>query len=344
MKNPPDTLRQAFTLVEILAATAVLSILFTIMFSILQQTSKGWQAANRRVEASQVARLALDQIASDLENCVAVSVTNLPVPGLSGRGGGVGSVGPSYAFGFVHTNISDPARDEVGINSLAQGSVNLSQPNDYIFVVTPYPSSLTTGTGDLCEVGYIPAYVARASGYGNVRQGRYVLLRHSPVVFSGGGTVTTASARPTNDFLANSNWFLTPRLRDNEDPRNFFPVVDNLIAFQVEFLFTNSSRIISTNSSWGRPVYGSTRWNNPDGARDGLPLAADITLSVFDDKAAERLLRLRNLTQVLQPQEIQEMAQPSPNWSRIANAAVRATLQESVLVLKRRIFFKNAPP
>jgi hypothetical protein len=120
-------------------------------------------------------------------------------------------------------------------------------------------------------------------------------------------------------------------------------VVDNLIAFKVEFLFTNSSGI-STNSSWGRPVYGSRRWNNPGGARDGLPLAADITLSVFDDKAAERLLRLRNLTQVLQPQEIQEMAQPSPNWSRIANPAVRATLQESVLVLKRRIFFKNAPP
>ena len=58
----------SFTLVEILVATAILSILMAIMFGILQQTSAGWQAANRRVEASQVARLAMDQIASDLEN------------------------------------------------------------------------------------------------------------------------------------------------------------------------------------------------------------------------------------------------------------------------------------
>ena len=330
----PPAASRSFTLVEILAATAVLSILFTIMFSILQQTSKGWQAANRRVEASQVARLALDQIAYDFENCMAVAAINLAAPGQ------VPGVGARYAFGFCHADWNqDPLR--LATESLAAPGVIRSPGNDYIFLVTTYPSSMAAGTGDLVEVGYIPVYIARTGGYGNVFEGRYVLLRHSPIVFTG-GTITTGSARPTNDFLQNPDWALTPRLRDNEEPRNFFPMIDNLISFDVEFLYIDSLGNLTNSPTWGRPTNGTTRWNNPGGARDGLPLAADITLAVLDEKAAVRILKLRGLANGLTQREIQEMAKPTPNWSAITDNAVRATLQESVLTLKRRVFFKNA--
>lgn len=338
---------RSFTLVEVLTATAVLSILFSIMFGILQQTSKGWQAANRRVEASQVARLALDQIGSDLENCVAITAGNLPVPGRDGAT-------TNYAFGFVHADRPNFQTDVVATDSLPQSGVNISMPNDYIFVVTPYGPSISMGTGDLCEVGYVPVYVVRALGYSSVRQGRYVLLRHLPLRFSTTNT-TVANAQQVSDFLVNSSsWFLTPKLRDGLNPqtdgvpRNFFPIVDNLIAFNVDFLHRNPAGTgLLVSSNWGRPTLQGTNatWQgNPTGAT-GLPLAADITLCIFDEKAAERLMRIpgRGVNRALDLSEKQAVSQTPVDWSRVT-ADVRSTLQESVMTLKRRVFFKNAQP
>lgn len=329
----------SFTLVEILTATTVLSVLFTIMFGILQQTSKGWQAANRRVEASQVARLALDQIASDLENCVTVAAANMPVPG--------SSQAANYGFGFIHANRPNFRTDILATDSLP-ADVNISMPNDYIFVVTPYLSSLTMGTGDLCEVGYVPVYVARRGGYGNTRQGRYVLLRHMPLSFSTNSTSIIDSAQPVHDFLADSaRWFLTPPLSDsiNSGPvaRNFFPIVDNLIAFNVEFVYTDSTGATTNSTTWGRPTNNGTWVQKPGGAPDGLPLAADITLSIFDEKAAERIQRIptRGLSRALDSGEKEAVSQTPIPWTNIPTD-IRATLQESVLTLKRRVFFKNA--
>lgn len=338
MISARSSANRSFTLVEILTATAVLSVLFSIMFGILQQTSKGWQAANRRVEASQVARLALEQIASDLENAVAVSASNLPVPG-SARG-------VSYGFGFVHAQRPNFRSDILATDSLPSGSVNISMPNDYIFVVVPYAPSLTMGTGDLCEVGYVPVYVATSAGYANVQGGRYVLLRHMPLAFSSGANVSVANAQPTNDFLSNPNWFLTPPLRDNQTPRNFFPIVDNLIAFNVEFIYTrtNNPGVLLATNAWGRPQTNGS-WNNmPVGATNGLPLAADITLSIFDERAAERIQRIpgRGLLRALDMNEKEIVSQTPVDWASIP-ADVRSTLQESVLTLKRRVFFRNSP-
>lgn len=343
MRSPPVPAPRppGFTLVEVMTATAVLSILFSIMFSILQQTSKGWQAANRRVEASQVARLALEQIASDLENCVAISTSGLRVPGSTNPRG--------YAFGFVHSHAPSFRTDDLATDSLPS-QVNLSMPNDYIFVVTPYAPSMALGSGDLCEVGYIPVYVARSGGYVTVRQGRYVLLRHMPVAFPTVNT-TVANAQPVTDFLANPDrWFLTPRLQNNNPPDapNFFPIVDNLIAFNVELIHTNSAGALTTFPRWGRPSTNNSGWTNkPTGAPDGLPLAADITLCIMDDKAAERIQRIptRGLSRALDQGEKEEVSKTPVDWnSPRIGSDVRSTLQESVLTLKRRVFFKNAQP
>ena len=123
MKTALPGASRSFTLTEILTATAVLSVLFTIMFGILQQTSKGWQAANRRVEASQAVRLALDQICQDLENCVVVNRTNLLLPTTTNTPseGGTTSAFSStnYAFGFVH--LDHRQRNHTGITDTGFG-------------------------------------------------------------------------------------------------------------------------------------------------------------------------------------------------------------------------------
>jgi type II secretory pathway pseudopilin PulG len=325
MKVPASD--RSFTLVEILAATGILSVLMAIMFGILQQTSRGWQAANRRVEASQVARLALDQIASDLENCVAVGQGGVPVPGMNNPA--------NYAFGFVHANAP-------GMNDLpGMGAVNISRPNDTIFVVTPYPQSLCLGAGDLCEVGYIPAYNSARTNVGSMRPGRYYLLRHfpfSPTNPAGSGSFSdTIGFRPNNDFLRNpGRWEQTPA---GTSQTNFLPIVDNCLKFNITFFYTNSNGVMFTNvPSWGRPTPqgGSVRWvGNPAGV-EGLPLGAVIQMCLVDDRTGERIWRVRGNTAL----DLPEKEGIPTNWMAVRED-LRRTLQESVLTLERRVYFKN---
>lgn len=289
----------SFTLVELLAATAILTVLFAIMFGILQQTSAGWQAANRRVEASQVARLALDQIASDLENCVAVSQNNLLLPG---------GTFTNYAFGFAHSN------GPTGAFPSASG-VSYTPPNDSIAVVTPYFPSRTSPHPDLYEVGYSAVFVDRVDGYSTMRGRRHYLLRYTSLTNQGGTIVFT------NDFLSNSlAWETTPpgittTLR--------LPFVDNCVKFDVQFIDNTGN----TFPTW--PRTGDPAWT-------GLPRAADITLCVVDERAAERLSRLSGGA-ALSPTVISAIP---TNWNAVP-ANLRPTLQSSVMTFTRRVYFKN---
>lgn len=319
---------RGFTLIEILAATGILSIMFTIMFGILQQTSKGWQAANRRVEASQVARLALDQIASDLENCVAVVQSNVPVPG--------SATTTNYAYGFYHDTPSS-------MNSLpGMGSINISLPNDFIFMVTPYMPSLQNGGSDLCEVGYIPVFNAATTNIQSMRPKRYYLLRHLPLnpanVSASGSFSSVAGFQPNNDFLKNpNNWWNTP-----DNPRvsqtNLVPFVDNCLKFKVRFFTTNASGGLTNSDTWGRPTNsgGSVRWEGSPNKVQGLPLGAVITMCVVDERTGERIWRVRGATALDRP----EKEGIPTNWGAV-RPDLRSTLQESVLTFERRIYFKN---
>ena len=320
MKRPiPSAGRASFTLVEILAATAVLSILMTIMFGILQQTSAGWQAANRRVEASQVARLALDQIASDLENCVAVAQANVPLPG--------GTLA-SYAYGFVHSNAPTTTPPW-----LAPGSVDIAQGNHYVYVTTPYAPSLSAGGGGLCEVGYIPVFVTRADGYSTMRGQRHYPLRHMPLDYTAASASALTNVPPLNDFLANPTaWETTP---SGVTTTNRLPFVDNCIKFQVDLFYTNAGGTLITNSTWGRPNVAGTWPGNPAGIQ-GLPVGALITLCVVDERTAERLNRLNNRV-ALAPAVVNAIP---TNWNSVPSN-LRSTLQSSVLTFQRRIYFKN---
>ena len=317
----------SFSLVEILAATGILSVMMTIMFGILQQTSAGWQAANRRVEASQVARLALDQIAADLENAVVVIQTNVRTPSSQQR--------TNYAYGFVHANA--PRAD-----ALPATGTRISQPNDYIFVVTPYTPSLLLGAGDLCEAGYIPFLNNSRTNVLSMRPGRYYLLRHcplSPQNVSGAGTFTTTLGfQPTNDFLTNSSkWETTP---DRISQTSCFPIVDNCLKFDVEFFYLDTAGKMTSSPTWGRPSTNTVGgWDGlPQGARPGLPTGAVITLCVVDDRTAERIWRLRG-TNALRSTEIDGLP---TNWNAVGTD-LRGSLQASVLTLQRRIYFKNRP-
>lgn len=352
MRLPHRLVFRGFTLVEILTAMAVLSLLFTIMFGIMQQTSKGWQAANRRVEASQAARLALDQISADLENCVAFSGSRAQVQLTNGTPlTNATNVTKSYGFGFVHAEGSRIT----GTNAWLPSAAQLSLPNDYIFVVTPYSPSQSFGTGDLAEAGYVPVRVGRGtagSGYGNVRIGRYALLRSFPVRYprSAGGVYSVSNAQPITDFLNNAtNWETTPGLKNDATATNFFPILDNCVGFDVRFVYGSGTSTRVTNV-WGRPLTNGT-WGpigvHPPDAPNSLPLAAIVTICVVDERTAERLYRMNS--NGLSSAVISNLVASVTNVAALNDIpdsppGLRQTLREGMLGFQRQVFFKNATP
>lgn len=320
----PVAASTSFSLTEILAATAILSVMFAIMFGILQQTSKGWQAANRKVEASQVARLALEQIASDLESCVAVSMTNVPLPDGTTR---------DYAFGFFHEN------SPTSLTGMDNARFPFSEGSDLLFVVIPFAASLQSGSEDLMEVGYLPVRATQTTL--GMKAGRHYLLRHFPTVGS------LVSVSPQTDFLTNPSWYTTP---GEINATNRLPFVDNCLLFDVRFVFAPldgaGQRGQLTNSpTWGQPSLTATNgWAGlPADAAPGLPHAAQITLAVVDDRTAERLDRLRpdglgaDLARLTNASGIEGVTGDNA-------AAVQATLREGLTILRRTVLFRASQP
>jgi prepilin-type N-terminal cleavage/methylation domain-containing protein len=65
-----------FTLLEMLAAVAVLGILVVLLFQTFNQASKGWEFGQARVETTQQARAALDFMGRELTQAISGNTTN----------------------------------------------------------------------------------------------------------------------------------------------------------------------------------------------------------------------------------------------------------------------------
>ncbi|MCX6975724.1 MAG: prepilin-type N-terminal cleavage/methylation domain-containing protein [Verrucomicrobia bacterium] len=73
MKHPRTHLvrfLRGFSLLELLVAMAILSMLMTMMFSLLGGTISLWELGNKRIEAAQTARVGLNIIANDLRRAI----------------------------------------------------------------------------------------------------------------------------------------------------------------------------------------------------------------------------------------------------------------------------------
>ncbi|NDB96388.1 MAG: hypothetical protein EBZ78_09550 [Verrucomicrobia bacterium] len=67
----------SFTLIELMAATTVLSVVLLMMVGMQDQMSKAWSNANRRTDATREARAALQMISRDLSGLVTRQKTNM---------------------------------------------------------------------------------------------------------------------------------------------------------------------------------------------------------------------------------------------------------------------------
>lgn len=209
---------RGFSLIEMLVAMAVLTMLMTFMFGLLGGTMRLWEQGNNQVEAAQAARVGLSRLAEDLRGAMAgVAVGATP------SGGSVTNVMPFFA-----TN---------GATALPSGwsssSFSCSQGSDQIFGVRA-----TGDRGDpYNEFGYFSAFVSDTNGFDSMRGGRYYLVRH---------VVRSAGKSATCDFYLRapgSSWI------SSTSSGQRFPIMDNCV--RIQFLYaSNSGTAVTWTPTW----------------------------------------------------------------------------------------------
>jgi prepilin-type N-terminal cleavage/methylation domain-containing protein len=130
--------RKAFTMLELLVAMALLTILVVMLFGMVDAATKLWRENENNVDAYREARAALNVITDDLKGLIASTNTNF------------------FATNFVGIAPTDAA-------------VNKSS----LFFLTPFPSSAqpTNNRSDIGAVGYYLRWTKQNSGFGTTDAG-----------------------------------------------------------------------------------------------------------------------------------------------------------------------------
>ena len=137
--------RAAFTLIELMAATTVLSVILLMMVGMQDQMSKAWSNANRRTDATREARAALSLMAADLTCPIFRAPTN-------------SSPKDEFAYSVLNKGLpfvysSNGTGSGLSISNIQSGS-------SCLFFIAPKKIASTNNASDLALVGY---YVGETS-------------------------------------------------------------------------------------------------------------------------------------------------------------------------------------
>ena len=200
--------RSAFTLLEVLVATAVLALMLSFLFNLLGSSSKLWEIGNKKIEAAQAARVGLNIMSNDLKNAFAGNMTSY-----SSNGTSIQNIAPFVAIESPTNAIDIPA---VGNAENANGSAQL-------FGVI---SSGDT-TEPFKEFGYLCVYIGNKDGTNPMAGYRYYLVRK----------LANGSSNNGDFFLkaSDSAWASTSTA--------FSPIIDNCIRMKLEYYGNTTSAI-----------------------------------------------------------------------------------------------------
>jgi prepilin-type N-terminal cleavage/methylation domain-containing protein len=199
-----------FTLLEILVAVTVLSMMMVFMFTLLGHAISTWEIGNRRMEAAQMARVGLNRMASDLEYAFAgVAVA----PNLSGSDSFT-NISPIAAF-----NNASPSIPGVGAGNLAS-----SPGSDQIYFIG---TSGDPSNDVFQKLGYVCALVTNPDGYDFAAPLKYYLFRRSR-----GGAGDDFHLRNTSTSLSLGG-----------SGAQFVPLVDNCVRMELQYASTNSGSL-----------------------------------------------------------------------------------------------------
>jgi len=181
---PPGALSPSFTLIELMAASTVLSLVLLMMVGMQDQMSRAWSNANRRTEATREASAACRLMAADL-SCLVIR------PQASDNQAACAAGLENQGLPFLYSS-----------NGAGPISISSTQSNSaYIFcVVGRNPSS--NSPADLAIVGYFHASGLSPNVNGFVTT-NYNLFRHYLPPSNAISNLSAWFAAPTNARSAN---------------------------------------------------------------------------------------------------------------------------------------------
>ncbi len=168
--------RYAFTLVEMIASMAILTVLLVMMISVLNQASNAWRQSEQKTNAFREARAALLVIGRDLRSM-------------------------AQAEG-VPTLQWNPSSDVV---QLAEPLAPEANSDRLFFVVsTPIGAQESDDSGDLCMVGYYVAYTVDGNSPGS--SSSYKLYRYYMTSSEAVPKLVDLTKNPNTDFWAEGTY------------------------------------------------------------------------------------------------------------------------------------------
>jgi Tfp pilus assembly protein PilV len=242
----------AFTLLEVLVATAVLALMMTFLFNLLGSSAKLWETGNKKIEAAQAARVGLNIMASDLKNAFAGNMTSF-----TSTGNATYNIAPF--LGISGNNLT--------VQGDLNGDASIANGSDQLFGIR-----LTTDTSNPYEqFGYQCVYITNSSGYDNMRDRRYYLVSQN---------------NPDNFYFRNSSSNSTTWYSSSYSSN--YPIIDNCIRLKFSYYGNQTSLTNQITANGTRSFTLNGTWS-ANATTAHLPLGVLVTLSVIDSKTAEKI-------------------------------------------------------
>ena len=214
----------AFTLIELMAATTVLSVILLMMVGMQDQMSKAWSNSNRRTDATREARAAVQMISSDLSGLLTRQNTNMVDK----------STGVNYPGSIAISNMGLPfVYSSNGVNSSGLTLPNgIQSGSSFLFGVCT-KKSRGSNDPDLAIFGYYigQTNTTNINGFTNTSYNlyRYVVPPSKTVaalngVASGNLTTLFPGIASNSEILARNTCNLRIRFYNSQNPG--MPVTD----------------------------------------------------------------------------------------------------------------------
>lgn len=251
----------AFTLLEILVALAILSIMMAFLFSMIGSGTRLWETGNKRIEATQAARVGLNTIERELRQAFAGSVTTYKSDGTA-----VQNTAPFEA-------IDTPSEtDTLGLGNGAENAegsqqlravVSTGDPND------PYK-----------EIGLMCVHRGGASDDA-MEPGRYYLvLKFLPATLPPGAQ----KMDPGQFFMQGpGTWNSSGR------EENFIPLIDNCIRLTFRYYGIEAPQNPADPDYDPDDEANKPAWSSGWSPNNRLPLGVLVTITVLDSRTAEKV-------------------------------------------------------
>ena len=247
----------AFTLLEVLVATAVLALMMAFLFNLLGSSAKLWEIGNKKIEAAQAARVGLNIMASDLKNALAGNMTTYSSNG---------STLQNYANYFA----TDSPPNTIGLGNAATSSGS----HQIRFI-----ASTSDPTDPVNEIGYQCVYITEDNSIG-MAPNRSFLVRKRVASSSAPIFIRTTGAAPSTSDWNPSNGGWNP---GSGSWHSFQPIIENCIGLELIYAYKNGNAV-----EWTTDPNNDPTSNN----YSALPLGVLVKVKVIDSRTAEKVAQV----------------------------------------------------